>query len=530
MTAPWYKTAVVYEVDVESFQDSNGDGIGDFPGLSSRLGYLAELGVTCVWLNPFYPSPNHDNGYDVADFCGVDERYGTLAQFDAFVTCAHDAGVRVVIDMPFNHVSVFHPWFEAARRDPASPYRDYFVWRADKPDDSAEQGAFGELQGGVWAYDTVADAYYYHSFYPFQADLNVANPAVVEEFKATLRFWLARGVDGFRMDAVPFLVHQEGVEQPYALLRELYAAITAVRPDAIQMGEVNVAPEELARYFGTGDQMEMLLNFHLNAHVYLALARERAEPIERALRDVPHPPPGGQWGVFLRNHDALTLSPLSEDERREVHATFAPAENMLVYGGEVRRRLAPLLGDEARVRLAHSLLLTLPGTPVLYAGDEIGMGDDLRLRERDSVRTPMQWTAGEGAGFTTAPKLRRVRPIVDTGRFAHARVNVERQEAEPNSLLAFVRRALRARRELPEVGTHSCDVLPSPHPGVLAVRYASDARAVYVLHNLTGSEVSVKAAWAVGAREVFADGEYEAVGAVGVSLRPYGFRWFEGAS
>ena len=377
----WFKDAVVYALDVGTVLDGDGDGVGDFGGLTSRLDYLVDIGVNCLWLLPFYPSPNRDNGYDVTDYYRVNPRHGTLGDFVEFVRAAKARGLRLIVDLVVNHTSDQHPWFQAARADPESPYRDYYVW-TKVPPPTEEKTVFPTVEPSPWAYDEVAKAHYWHHFYWHQPDLKVANPAVQVEIRKIIEFWLALGVDGFRVDAAPYMVQPKGPTPGagHDLFRELRTYLSEQRRDAVFVAEADSAPAELAEFFGGDgrcDEMHLLFNFMLNKYLWLALARGQAEPLNRGLGLLPEVPSGGQWANFVRNLDELDLERLTEEERQEVYRAFGPEERMRVYGRGIRRRAAPMLGDARRLRLAYSLALTLPGTPVIPYGDEIGMGDDL---------------------------------------------------------------------------------------------------------------------------------------------------------
>ncbi|HET9225160.1 MAG TPA: alpha-amylase family protein, partial [Thermoanaerobaculia bacterium] len=406
----WYKDAVIYSLDVETFQDSNGDGIGDFRGLTERLDYLGSLGVTCLWLLPIHPTPNLDNGYDVQDYYAVDPRLGTLGDFVEFMHQARERGIRVMLDLVVNHTSTRHPWFQSARRDKSSPYRNFYVWSDTLPDNAREGMVFPGYQDSVWTWDEEAKAYYFHRFYAHQPDLDISNPDVREEICRIMGFWLELGVSGFRLDAAPFLIEMKGAgavgEDQYAYLREFRDFLSWRRGDAILLAEANVEREKMAQYFGEGVRLHMLFGFLVNQHYFLALARQQAEPLIRGLKMPPPLPPTGQWANFVRNHDELDLGRLTPEEREEIARQFAPDPGMWLYERGIRRRLPPMLdGDRRRIELAYSLMFSLPGTPVLRYGEEIGMGDDLSLPERESVRTPMQWSREPNGGFSTASRL-----------------------------------------------------------------------------------------------------------------------------
>jgi maltose alpha-D-glucosyltransferase/alpha-amylase len=496
----WFKNAVIYCVDVETFMDSNGDGIGDFQGLTDRLDHIEALGATCIWLIPFYPTPNRDNGYDVTDFYAVDPRLGTLGDFVAFTHAAHDRGLRVIIDLVANHTSIDHPWFQQARRDPRSPYRDWYVWSEQKPQNIHEGVVFPGVQDTTWTYDEVAQAWYMHRFYKHQADLNIANPKVRLEIEKIMGFWLQLGVSGFRIDAVPFLIEYRGLPQseqpkqdPHEYLAELRDFISWRRAEGVLLAEANITMDQIDEYFGPhGDRMHMIFNFMLNQHLFLGLARGDAEPIRRIMAMTPPIPPKAQWASFLRNHDELDLGRLTKAERQEVFATFGPEPEMQAYERGIRRRLAPMLGgDKRRMRLAMSLMFALHGTPVLWYGDEIGMGDDLSQPERNSVRTPMQWSDDENAGFSTAPEDRLIRPVISSGHFDYRQVNVASQHDRIGSLMGTVQRLIRIRRACPEVGWGKARVLPTSETSVLALRYDWEEETIVTAHNLSDQEVEI---------------------------------------
>ncbi|WP_435181740.1 alpha-amylase family protein [Halorussus sp. AFM4] len=506
----WYENATFYAIDVEAFADGDGDGVGDFEGLTDRLDYLESLGIDCVWLLPFYPSPNRDNGYDVMDYYGVDDRHGTLGDFVEFAREADRRGIRVIVDLVVNHTSDQHPWFRKAREDPDSEYRDYYVWREDLPEDPdpVRGPVFPGEEDSVWSYDEAAEAFYYHRFYHFQPDLNIANPEVREEIRKIMGFWLELGVSGFRVDAATLMIDNKGglestrLDDPHGVLRDMRHFVERRGDDAILFAEADDAPEHLGDYFGSttgrqpsnaetaaelgeGDEMNVLLNFLLDAYLVLALAEREAGPIRDVLDLLPPRPEGGQWANFLRNYDELNVGRLPEDGQQKVFEAFAPDEDMRIYGRGIRRRLAPMLdGDPDRIRLAYSLLYSLPGTPLLVYGDEIGMGDDLDLPGRTAVRTPMQWSGERNAGFSTADSGELVRPVVSGGEYGYETVNVAAQRGDPDSLLQWFSRLNRLRGECPEIGTGDCEVLDVDDPAVFAHRMVSDHGRVVAVHNL----------------------------------------------
>jgi trehalose synthase len=495
----WWKNAVVYCLDVETFLDSDGDGAGDFAGLTDRVDYLASLGITCLWLMPFYPSPNRDDGYDIMDYYAVDDRLGSLGDFVAFVRTARDRGMRVIVDLVINHTSDQHPWFRSARRSPNSRYRDHYVWQDEPRDEPKADVVFPDAEDSIWAWDEQAGQYYLHHFYSHQPDLNIGNPAVREEMAKIAGFWLEVGVDGFRVDAVPFLLETGGIDgelalDPHSYLKDLRSFMARRQGDAVLLGEVNLPTDDLVAYFGDeqADEIQMLFSFPVMQRMYLALARQDARPLAAALEELPRVSDDTQWAMFVRNHDELTLDQLSEEEREEVFAAFGPDESMQLYGRGLRRRLPPMLdGDEARIRLVYSLLLSLPGTPVLFYGEEIAMGENLDIEGRLSVRTPMQWTDGRNAGFSDARPSRLARPLPD-GRFGPMAVNVADQERDPDSHLNWMIGMIRRRRETPEFGWGEWSLVPTGEEAVLAHRCDWEGRTVIAVHNLSAEPRAIE--------------------------------------
>ena len=490
----WWKNAVVYCLDVETFMDSNDDGCGDLAGLAQRIDYLAELGVTCLWLMPFYPTPDRDDGYDITDFYGVDPRLGTHGDLVEVIRTARDRGMRVIADLVVNHTSDRHPWFRSARASRNSPYRDFYVWH-DEPG-KEEEPVFPDKEHSLWTYDERAEQYYLHRFYKHQPDLNITNPKVRDEIAKVMGFWLELGLSGFRVDAVPFLLESFGEDlpwDPHEHLRELRGVVSRRSGEAILLGEVNLPHEQQLEFFGgeNGDELTMQFDFIAMQRLYLSLARQDAGPLTEAL--VQRPPIGrsSQWATFVRNHDELTLDKLSDEERQEVFAAFGPEERMQVYGRGLRRRLPPMLdGDPRRVRMVYSLLFSLPGTPVLFYGEEIGMGEDLDAEGRNAVRTPMQWTSGKNGGFSTAAPAKLPGPVV-SGGFAPEHVNAADQRADPDSMLNFVKELMLRYRECPELGWGEFEVLDQPYAAVLAHSCRWEDGRMIALHNLGAEPVSV---------------------------------------
>jgi trehalose synthase len=487
----WWKTAVIYCLDVETFLDWDDDGTGDIAGLAQRIDHLAELGVTCLWLMPFYPTPDRDDGYDITDFYGVDPRLGNHGDFVELVRTARDRGMRVIIDLVVNHTSDKHPWFRSARASRTSRYRDWYVWSDDPPKTKKSDITFPDQETSLWEWDERAGQYYLHRFYKHQPDLDVTNPAVRDEIAKVMGFWLQLGVSGFRVDAVPFFIEvlpDAGVDvpDPHVYLRELRAFLNRRTGDAILLGEVNLPHADQRRFIGDedGDELTMIFDFIGMQHLYLALARADAGPLAEALLARPPFPQHAQWATFVRNHDELTLDKLSDAERQEVFAAFGPDPDMQIYGRGLRRRIPPMLdGDPRRIRMVYSLLFALPGTPVLFYGEEIGMGEDLAAEGRNAVRTTMQWTEGRNGGFSGAPPSRLAAPTVQ-GPFGPEHVNVTAQRRDPDSLLRFMTLLVQRYREAPELGWGSFTVLDQPHRSVLAHMVELDDHATVALHNL----------------------------------------------
>ncbi|QJW89537.1 trehalose synthase [Spirosoma taeanense] len=488
-TELWYKHSLIYNLDVEVFKDSDGDGIGDFQGLVQQLDYLKNLGVDVIWLSPFQPTPNRDDGYDVADFYGIDTRLGTRADFDEFMRQARQRGIRVIMDMVVNHTSDQHHWFQQARRSKNSPYHSWYVWSDKQPDNWDVGMVFPGVQKEIWSYDKQAGAYFYHRFYNFQPDLNAQNPAVQREIRKILKHWLDAGVSGFRLDAVPFMIEiadpeKKDYKPQFEIIDMLHKYIQWQRGDAIVLGEANVAPEDQKDYFGEDDKgMQMMFNFYANQYLFYALATGQLQPFIDAMKATKDIPSAAQWAIFLRNHDEIDLGRLSDKQREEVYARFGPQKNMQLYDRGIRRRLAPMLGDPRQIRFAYSLLFSLPGTPVIRYGEEIGMGDDLRLKESESVRTPMQWTNAPNAGFTTGSKP--VKPVISQGEYGYPNVNVATESQDSTSLLNFISDLIHLRKQCPEIGLGTSTILDTGNPNVLAIRYDWQGQSLAMVHNFS---------------------------------------------
>jgi maltose alpha-D-glucosyltransferase / alpha-amylase len=534
MQSFWYKNAIVYSLDVETFIDSDGDGIGDFPGLMQRLDYLSGLGITCLWLHPFYPSPKRDDGYDVVDYYNVDPCLGTLGDFVEFMHEAKERGIRVLIDLVINHTSIQHPWFQAARSDKHSKYRDYYVWSDNPPPTDPAELVFPDAEDSIWEYDEQAGAYYLHHFYKEQPDLNISNPVVRDEIRKIVHFWLKLGVSGFRVDAVPYFVKNvEILAKQYELesfLEDLREYVCSRNAEAILLAEANVESESFPIYFGDGDRMHMLFSFFANQKKFLALARQDATPLVEGLKQLPEIPRSGQWLNFVRHHDELTLDQLSDDERNEIFQVFAPEARMQIYGRGIRRRLPPMVnGNRRYIEMIYSLLFTLPGIPLIRYGEEIGMGDDLSLPDRDSVRTPMQWTDEPNGGFSTAAPDRLAKPVIAEGEYGYQHINVAAQQLDPNSLLNWFDRAIRIRKQCPEFGWGNWSVLDTDEPCVFAHCCNWNGKQIMAVHNLAdrACAVTLQSHSTCKWLPLFGDRHYEPVqSSQSMMLEPYGYGWF----
>lgn len=533
MTTNWHLTTIIYQIDPSLFLDSDGDGCGDLGGIIEKLDYLQALGVGTLWLTPIYEACWRDAGYDVTDHRVLDRRFGSETQLLELVHEAKRRGMRIILELVMQHVCDQHPWFVAARNDRSSPYRDYFIW-SDTPVDDGNQPIFPSVEDSIWQWDDQAGQYYRHLFYRYQPDLNLRNRHVIREIERIMSRWLALGIDGFRLDAASHMVEQAGrgrEAEGVWLLQRLHRWITRINPEGVLMGEVDVEPERFPHYLGDGQRMSLVLDFWLNNHLFLAMARQHAEPLYRAIEQRPPAPENTGYAVWLRNHDELDLERLSEQERAEVMRVFAPEANMRVYGRGIRRRLAPMLqGNVDHQALAVALLLSLPGTPILRYGDEIGMGDDLNLPERLSVRTPMQWTQGGNAGFSsTTGEL--AAPLIDQGPFAYSIINVAAQLQAKESLYARVNALLRVRADLPEIASQPMRLVRVDHPAVFAIAYGEQVN-VLMVANLGGTRAKVTLAHQ-GLKPIMADAEYAEYAEYAESrhasqeLNPYGYRWFK---
>ena len=535
----WYKDAIVYETHVKAFADGNGDGVGDFAGLVGKLDYLEALGVTCLWLLPFFPSPLRDDGYDVADYRGVHPAYGTLEDFRRLLSEAHRRGIAVLVELVLNHTSDRHPWFQRARVAPAgSPERDYYVWSGDDRKYAGTRIIFTDTERSNWAWDEAAGAFYWHRFFSHQPDLNFDSPRVRRELLDVLRFWAGMGVDGFRLDAVPYLVEREGTScenlpETHAVLRELRAALDREFPGRMLLAEANQWPWDVRPYFGEGDECHMAFHFPLMPRVFMALRLEDAAPIVDIMRRTPAIPDACQWGLFLRNHDELTLEMVSEDERDYMVLAYAHDPRARLNVG-IRRRLAPLVDNaRRRIELLNSLLFSMPGTPTVYYGDEIGMGDDVLRPDRDGVRTPMQWTGGPNGGFSgAAPAALYSAPISDPV-YGYAAVNVEAQLRDPSSLLRWMQNLIRLRKQFRVFGRGSLEFVSGTNRRILAyVRRWGDDTVLCVANlsrHMQPSALDLQAFEGRVPVEMIGYTEFPRIERTPwpVSLGGYGFAWFE---
>ena len=486
----WYKDAVFYELNVRAFFDSNADGIGDLPGLTQKLDYLKDLGVDAIWLLPIYPSPLKDDGYDIADYFGIHSDYGNLEDFKTLIKSAHQLGLRVITDLVLNHTSDQHPWFQSARKGPDNPYHDYYVWSDNDQKYARTRIIFLDTEESNWTWDDHAQQFYWHRFYSHQPDLNFDNPKVREEIIKVANFWLALGVDGFRADAVPYLFERESTNcenlpETHAYLQELRSFIDQQYPDRILLSEANQWPAEVCEYFGDGDEFHMAFHFPLMPRIFIAIRKGDVSPITWVLEKTPPIPDSAQWCTFLRNHDELTLEMVTEEERQWMWEQYAPDPRMRLNLG-IRRRLAPLLdNDRRKIELAFSLLFTLPGSPVIYYGDEIGMGDDIWLDDRNGVRTPMQWDSGVNAGFSTAPTEILYAPIINEGEFSYQKLNVTMQEDDPESFLNWLRRQIRLRKKYTAFGRGNLQILSTDNKSVFAYLRQYQEQDLLIINNLS---------------------------------------------
>jgi len=531
----WYKNSVIYNLEVGVFKDSDGDGRGDFNGLIQKLDYIKALGVDAIWLAPFQPTPGEDDGYDVADFYGVDEKLGTSGDFVEFMHQADKRGIRVIMDLVINHTSDQHPWFQNSRQSKTSKYRDWYIWSKDRPKDADKGMVFPGVQTEVWTLDSLTKEHYYHRFYDFQPDLNFSNPQVMQESQRIVGYWLNQGIAGFRLDAVPFIIEvpKTGSENPkldYDFLTNMRQFAQSRKSDAAILGEANVMPEENEKYFGkNGEGIQMMFNFYANQHLFYALATGDLKPFKMAIEDTKKIPDASQWAHFLRNHDEIDLGRLTEKQRNQVYKKFGPDTTMQLYDRGIRRRLAPMLGNNRKhIELAYSLLYSLPGSPVIRYGEELGMGDDLSLKERLSVRTPMQWTSEKNAGFTKADTA--FRPVINKGEYGFQTLNVAAQTRDESSLLNWNARMIKLRKSCPEIGLGEYKVLDAGSPYVFVIRYDYEGQSLLVVHNFSEKPQSVSIA--SGDTKVLYDlmpnpeDKKTEGGKYALTLGGYGYKWY----
>jgi len=534
---PWYKHAIVYQVHVRTFYDSNGDGIGDFRGLDEKLDYLSDLGINTIWLMPFFPSPLRDDGYDIADYYSVHSSYGTLEDFKKFLVSAHERQIKVIIEMVLNHTSDQHPWFQESRSSQDNPRRDWYVWSNSDTGYAAARIIFLDTEMSNWAWDTVSKSYYWHRFFSHQPDLNYDHPAVREEMWNVMKFWLELGVDGFRLDAVPYLVEREGTNcenlpETHAILKELRRKLDEQFPGKMLLAEANQRPADLRPYLGDGDEFHMAFHFPLMPRMFMGVKLEDRKPITEILRQTPEIPASCQWCLFLRNHDELTLEMVNDVERDYMNDSYAQDKAMRLNLG-IRRRLAPLLdNDRRRIELMNGMLMSLPGTPSIYYGDEIGMGDNINLGDRNGVRTPMQWSGGWNGGFSAADPEKLYSPLIQDPVYGSPAVNVLSQKRTQHSLLNWMGRLIAVRKTTGAFGSGSIEFLYPGNQRILAyVRELGDEK-ILVVNNLSNAaqavELDLRRYKGNILIEMFGRNIFPRVGELPymLTLGPYQFYWF----
>ena len=533
----WYKDSIIYQLHVRTFYDSNADGIGDFPGLTQKLGYLQELGVSALWVMPFYPSPLKDDGYDIADYTSVHPSYGTVQDFKTFLNAAHDRNIRVIVEMVLNHTSDQHPWFQESRSSQDNPKRDWYVW---SDTDTKYQGVpiiFVDTEMSNWAWDPISKQYYWHRFFSHQPDLNYDNPAVREAMWQVMKFWLDMGVDGFRLDAVPYLVEREGTRceslpETHAIIKDYRRRIDLAYPNKMLLAEANQWPADVIPYFGLGDEFHMAFHFPLMPRMFMAVKLEDRKPIIDILDQTPPIPEICQWCIFLRNHDELTLEMVTEIERDYMYDNYAADKAMRINVG-IRRRLAPMMeNDRRRIELMNGLLLSMPGTPVIYYGDEIGMGDNIYLGDRNGVRTPMQWNGGWNGGFSAADPERLYSPMISNSVYGYQAVNVESQRRSEHSLLSWTKSLIQTRNLFQVFSRGSIEFLDPSNHRVLAYVRQLGGEKVLVVNNLSSSaqavELNLQRYKGHIPIEMFGRNLFPRIGELPylLTLGPYQFYWF----
>lgn len=526
----WYKNGVIYGLDIETFFDANADGIGDFKGATSKLPYLEDLGVTCIWLLPFYPTANRDNGYDVTEYKNIDSRLGTLEDFRTFIQEAKKRKIRLILDLVVHHTSDKHPWFVAATTNAKSTYRNYYIWSKQIPPKPHDKSIFPGEESGVWHYDEHALSYYHHKFYHFEPDLHIANPDVQEEIKNIVDFWLSFDIDGFRIDAATHLFDDKGIpgtgiKNKEKFISDLRRFVEVRRSDAVILGEADVERKKIEMYLGDDDRFQLLFNFLLTNNLFYSLATKDASAVRECIEDLKKISSMKHFVNFLRNLDELDLEQLSLENRETVFKKFAPSSHMRIYDRGIRRRLAPMLeGNSAHLKMAWSLLFSLPGVPLFVYGDEIGMGEDLSQKARVSVRTPMQWTDGENAGFSTAKKKNLVRNIISKGPFSYKKVNVGDQKNSKDSLYRFIKSLIQIRRKYPIFTSSECTFLDMNDPSILGIQYIHSDLSLVVFHNLSDKEKVLGEDYLKeDSKEILSDSSYKKTD---VKLHAFGYRWF----
>ena len=533
----WYKNAVIYQVHVRGFYDSNGDGIGDFEGLAQKLDYLRELGIDAIWLMPFFPSPLRDDGYDISDYTSVHPSYGTLEDFKKFLAAAHERQIRVIVEMVLNHTSDQHPWFQESRSSQDNPRRDWYVWSET---DTRYRGAriiFLDTEMSNWAWDPISKSYYWHRFFSHQPDLNYDNPTVREQMWSVMKFWLELGIDGFRLDAVPYLVEREGTScenlpETHAIIKDLRRRLDRQFPGRMFLAEANQWPADLRPYFGDGDEFHMAFHFPLMPRMFMGVKLEDRKPITEILQQTPEIPPSCQWALFLRNHDELTLEMVTDIERDYMYDSYALNKTMRLNLG-IRRRLAPLLdNDRRRIELMNGMLMSLPGTPIIYYGDEIGMGDNVNLGDRNGVRTPMQWNGGWNGGFSSADPESLYSPLLLNPVYGFQAINVLSQKRSEHSLLSWMQHIIRLRRSAPAFGSGSIEFLYPANHRVLAYVRKLHNETILVVNNLSSSaqavELDLRPYKGNILIEMFGRNLFPRIGNISypLTMGPYQFYWF----
>lgn len=492
----WYMNAIFYEVHIRAFCDSNGDGKGDLPGLISKLDYIKDLGVDCIWILPMYPSPLKDDGYDIADYYNIHPDYGTIDDFKNLVDEAHKRGLRVIADLVLNHTSDQHPWFQQARSDPDSKYRDYYVWSDTDQKYKDARIIFLDTEESNWTFDKKAGQFFWHRFYASQPDLNYDNPAVIQEMKKVMKFWLDLGIDGFRADAVPYLIEREGTNcenlpETHQILKEFRAFLDQNYQGKILLAEANQWPQDVRAYFGDGDEFHMGFHFPVMPRIFMALKKGDSTPIRWIMEKTPDIPENTQWCTFLRNHDELTLEMVTEEERQWMWEQYAPNPRMRLNLG-IRRRLAPLLeNDQQKILLANAILFSLPGAPIIYYGDEIGMGDNIYLPDRNGVRTPMQWDDSINGGFSNADPGKLYAPVIDSGDYSYQHINVQKMVADSNSLLHQIKALINIRKNHPVLAVGKCQFLNLERSEILSLLRSNQEQNVLCILNLTNRDQSI---------------------------------------